>query len=75
MEVNGNKICLVTNVLQNIFFCVQQKKENLFKKTSIKLTIYIIYIYTLLFYKGNHHDMQGLGPSITSIYRPVCLQA
>jgi len=28
MEVNGDpNICLDTNILQNIFLCVQQKKE------------------------------------------------
>ncbi len=27
MEVNGNQNCLVTNIPQNIFFCVQQKKR------------------------------------------------
>jgi len=28
MEVNGTKNCLVPIVLQNIFLCVQQKKES-----------------------------------------------
>ncbi len=27
MEVNATVNCLVTNILQNIFFCVQQKNE------------------------------------------------
>jgi len=27
MEVNGPINCLVTNIPQNIFFCVHQKKE------------------------------------------------
>lgn len=29
LEVNGyTQLCLVTNILQNIYFCVQQKKKN-----------------------------------------------
>ncbi len=28
MQVNGNQNYLVTNILQNIFFCVPQKKES-----------------------------------------------
>ncbi len=38
MEVNGDKSCLVTNILQNIFFCVQQKKETLFNESHEKCT-------------------------------------
>ncbi len=26
MEINGSQNCLVTNILQNIFFCALQKK-------------------------------------------------
>ncbi len=28
MDVNDNQNCLVTNILQNIFFCILQKKES-----------------------------------------------
>jgi len=28
MKVNGHHNCLIPDILQNIFFCVQQKKEN-----------------------------------------------
>ncbi len=29
VEINGNRNCLVTNILQNIFFCIPQKKFRL----------------------------------------------
>ncbi len=27
VEINGNQNCLVLNTLENIFFCVQEKKQ------------------------------------------------